>query len=494
MFPVGYGVAAEYIIDSTMKGHSRNIKTQARAAVSMMFVVIAVQVSSAQTRWEYSITRNDHVGYELACHENGTCIATIAEGVGLTSYVMRSTDRGHNWTRVHEDVARQPRRWPLRLGKVLFLSPSEILITADSGYLLRSFDAGESWIEELIAGEAISGGAGDISIGPDGSGIVSIDRQLVQPEPFPERLFATRDSGHTWSEIQGNLRETKNTAVSPVNFVRALSPGEFLVGFTETFFFDPPESQNFDSDSSLVFAHSSDGGVNWTFAEVKHDSIVTLRVPSMTFFDDRHGVLTGLRRNGRARGAILRTENAGRSWEVFDVGVGRESEFTGVLHSQFISFDSGYGNIIGQPVRTIDGGLTWTRDSIQPDPDIGFNPILRSLMFSDSVGVALSQSGAFYVFDPAISSVGVEIGSKSTTSVVWDRDQGPLEVHLAESIGELFDARWFDVSGQEVDGGSVHRGSTPNSILIDPIVLTSGFFILRISDRADHYHVRVVVR
>ncbi len=476
-----------------MKRERKSVRIWCTGAI-VIVAAMAAMPSFSQSTWQISIARNDHVAYELACHENGVCIATVAEGIFITSYIMRSTDHGHSWTRVHEDVSGERGRFPLRYGKVLFMSPTDVLITADSGCLLHSTDAGLTWTESFVAGEAVSGGAGDISIGPDGSGILSVKRQLFQTEPFPERVFVTRDSGQTWREVRGNLRESKYTAISPVSFVRTLSPGEFVVGFTGTIYFDPPGSDTVTDDSTLVFARS-DGDVDaWTFSVVKHDSIASLRVPSMSFFDNRRGVLTGLRRGGLARGAILRTEDAGRSWEVFDVGVGRESEYTGVLHSQFFSFDKGFGNIFGKPVRTSDGGRTWTYDSIEVDPDIGYNPILRTYMFNDSVGAALTESGGFYFLDPEVSSVEIHPLPETFESVVWDQSRGPLTLELDSRILGDVDVVWFDVTGRDVDSGQALRGTTPNSVRIDPTKLSSGIYHVQITSGTTVHWVRVMVQ
>ena len=122
--------------------------------------------------------------------------------------------------------------------------------------------------------------------------------------------------------------------------------------------------------------HTSDGGLTW---EIQNDSSkVWMR--DILFVDSLHGWATGAYKYTEV-GFMLRTVNGGESWEeISTLFVGGIYFFS--TTNGFACFDSIY--------RTVDGGITWQAQTIEPQRLYG----IRDIFFIDpKYGWAVGSSG-----------------------------------------------------------------------------------------------------
>ncbi len=110
---------------------------------------------------------------------------------------------------------------------------------------------------------------------------------------------------------------------------------------------------------------SDDQGATWRQAPTPTRATLT----AVAFADPRHGWAVG------HLGTILRTVDAGESWQPLAAGLDRESVLLDVL---FLSANEGFAvGAYGLCLRTTDSGATWTR--LEPQPDqLHFNQIARA--------------------------------------------------------------------------------------------------------------------
>ncbi|MBK8478962.1 MAG: hypothetical protein IPL39_22545 [Opitutaceae bacterium] len=110
---------------------------------------------------------------------------------------------------------------------------------------------------------------------------------------------------------------------------------------------------------------SDDQGGTWRQAPVPTRATLT----AVTFTDPRHGWAVG------HLGTLLRTVDAGETWQRLSANLDRESVLLDVL---FLNANEGFAvGAYGLFLRTRDGGATWTRSDPQPD-QYHFNQIVRT--------------------------------------------------------------------------------------------------------------------
>lgn len=460
-------------------------------ATLTIFTIVSPPVR-AQQIWHLSIARNNHLAADFDCWRNGTCVAALSEGWGLAGYLLYSSDFGRTWTRVYEDSVGKRGRYPLGYGTVQYLSADEVIVTADSSYILHSEDGGRTW-REKAAGEVRPGGAGPMAISNGETGVLVATRVLFQQFPERDTLLATRDRGETWYRLPNQPRENRYTANSPMTFVAAPQPGHFLVGFTETVFYDSALGKS-SADSTVIFAYSSDTGNTWTYHTFRHDSVRFIRSPSVTFLNENEAVLTGLTKVGYSRRIVMRTHDAGHTWNVIDTGESSPTQSEGITYSHFETFDKGYGSRSGRLVRTSDGGRTWEQDSVEWLPGIGYQGVKKVYLFNDSLGVAMSDVGAFWYLQPQQSSVTEERSNSTPSATIWRRNSGPLPIHVGDHSDSDVRLSIWDVRGREVmmDVGEKISGRD-GRILLDVGRFEPGFYAINVENGENHRLHRVLL-
>lgn len=422
----------------------RLVKRIPRCLVVMAIpVLLATEVLISQPLWEIAISRNDQVVFDMACSDQ-VCIATLAEGLFFTTYILRSTDFGKTWMRVYEEQPGENRSIPLRGESIEFLSRNEILIAADSSWVLRSSDAGLTWSEHEV-GSTRWGDAGRLAMADSLHGVVTARRYLFWYSPDPDRLFRTDDGGITWDTVPVQPRE--HPRLEHKEMVEIVSPAvnQYLVLYTMPF----PGDSVFDS--LLIFAYSENGGRSWSYHELKVEGVPYIWRPSLTFFDSQNAIMTGITSTGRSFGIVAVTSDGGRSWGVRKKGLDSTYRSNGISQSHFESPLKGVAAYAGGVARTTDGGLTWERDSIPPLPGIGRQTIIAVHMWDDSTGVAMTDAGAFYYLEGGVTEVRDEEKAESLlSSRVWNAHDGVGTCSVSvPSAGEVR-VRLYDVVGRLV--------------------------------------------
>ena len=237
------------------------------------------------------------------------------------------------------------------------VSPDVVWASGTRGTVLRSLDGGRSWTAETIPG-AQTLDFRSLHAMNDGLGLVA---SAGEAEKGLARIYATGDGGRHWRRVFA----TEQQGV----FFDALHFWDLQRGIALS---DPV-------DSAFVLLATDDRGGTWSripasrlprvlpgeAAFAASGSSIVLRGTSLLWIGTGGG--------GRAR--VMRSSDAGRSWQVVDVPVHAAGPAAGIFALAF--FDDSTGIAVGgdytQPrlratsvAITRDGGHTWRRAAEPP--------------------------------------------------------------------------------------------------------------------------------
>ncbi len=309
------------------------------------------------------------------------------------------------WTRLPRIVSED-------LNSIVAYSDSLIVIVGSDGVCIRTEDGGASWkIHDIPSGPTLL----DAMIKPNGS-IIAVGNAVV---------YESLDSGKTWISLIADNGQDRSWANGLLH-VRVMNDSlVYSVGVNGLF-------------------KSTNGGRAWSVVPTSAN-----KHKDMEWITDSMGYVVG------GAGMILRTRDAGASWEKVGRGVSA-SELEDVF---FINADTGIvtgGNYEGVVVVTTDGGDTWstvreqkygriwnvsysgklwwmtvgdtpgqaeaTADVVSPVWDAHVIPdgITDYHWFADGVGIACSHQGYVYTIRnhgiPDIVSVGTDYKSQPNNS------------------------------------------------------------------------------
>lgn len=209
---------------------------------------------------------------------------------------------------------------------VYFTSIDNGWIAGDNGYLASTTDGGQTWNKvPLGTTEDIN----EIYFRNDNNGYLVAGK----------KMFATRDAGRTWQEIQIYKAGDFRNAVPEFLSIRFSDKKRgFVIGSLL--------NKADDVIDSLVM-RTEDGGDTWqrvvvpTKAELFH----------LDFNGNSHGWIVG------DKGLIIATEDGGSTWKVQNSGVSRA-----LFNVDFRDDNDGYAVGGGGTIlRTEDGGKSWER-------------------------------------------------------------------------------------------------------------------------------------
>jgi photosystem II stability/assembly factor-like uncharacterized protein len=217
-------------------------------------------------------------------------------------------------------------------------------------YLMKTNDGGEHWTRVNIKG-------------------VDVDARLVRAVftrggrgwVFGEAgtIYATRDSGETWTRLQSPTRHL-------------LLGGMFL---------DDDRGWLVGAGSTII--QTSDGGDTWSKSEVPQISTEPVRFNSTSFVNNRLGWAVG------SAGNVYRTINGGRSWQVQNSGI-----TTDLLDVKFLDAVEGWAvGSEGTIIYTNDGGLHWTTERSNTD-----HPLEKLFFVDRTHGWAVGFGGTVVTF------------------------------------------------------------------------------------------------
>jgi photosystem II stability/assembly factor-like uncharacterized protein len=181
----------------------------------------------------------------------------IVMGVGSPGYILRTTNKGKNWTVVYENTDQR-----IFLDAMFFWNDRSGIIVGDPidgrFFMLRSFDGGKSWQELPFKNRPLAM-EGEACFAASGTSIAAISQQeaVFVSGGKSSRIFLRSDAIRL-PLMQG----TESTGANAIASYRINSTKKanrlVVVGgdFTR------------DKLDSAVCSISSDGGKNWTLAEV----------------------------------------------------------------------------------------------------------------------------------------------------------------------------------------------------------------------------------
>ena len=361
--------------------------------ISLFGVNVQAQSWSEQFSQAYSF-------YDLAFNSNMNGWA-----VGFYNSIVHTNDGGVNWTM-------QTSATPGQL-EAVYASPSNIntAIVGGSDLIMTTTDGGTNWTNSGVTTsrtfynikdiDMISGTEG-IAAG-NGSGQISL-------------VFATTDSGATWSELSANV--PANAMGNSMNAVLMRSASTFLLG---------------GGSGSIVRA--TNFGANMT--EITSGTLNEMDQFGMHVWAVGHN------------GTILRSTDSGQTWasvanpfgtnHLLDVQVISETEI-------YVTGKMGIG-------KTTDGGLTWTLETI-----VGWTPSLWVYCISVKDNNSAWAIASGKVFSLSASSAGLDesqlttfsISPNPTTNYLNIEVTEPSTIQLVSLNGEVLN-EWSIQNSQQVD-------------------------------------------
>lgn len=312
----------------------------------------------------------------------GICFASSNVGicVGDSSTILRTSDAGDSWIPVIPPIEGT-------FSSVYFSSPTEGWIAGSA--LLHTTDAGLSWD----------------SAGPP-CGRVHFSNPSVGHIAVGNGIKRTTDGGKTWRDapIEG-LR--KQTPIKDIDF---------------------PSADTGYAVSAWSVLRTVDSGKSWVVASsgfANNDTLASL-LEACHFFSGTEGVI-----GGWYSGLLLRTTNAAKDWEYSDASNAQLYALS--FPTSAIGYAAGWK---GRILKTTDAGITW-RDQLI---DTGRTTIYSIAFYNELHGFAIGARGKMFrtrnggtstvvsterqtvipLFDIASHSYSIEIPGEPEQCILYD--------------------------------------------------------------------------
>ncbi len=214
------------------------------------------------------------------------------------------------------------------LNRVCFADSLTGWAVGENGVILHTANGGETW---QIQNSAITGNIADVFFLNDRFGW-AIAWNITTP-PLGSILLKTVDGGDHWRA--DNFKETNV-------FMRSVSYFDSLNGWMS------------GSDGTIVY--TTDGGVQWTHAQLDTTQFTQFPVIDLTFADRKNGFAGGGFFD--LAGVIWQTADSGRNWSAKGVGPEPIQRLL-VLDSLNVIGVGGDFEFGASVVRTSNGGQTW---------------------------------------------------------------------------------------------------------------------------------------
>ncbi|MAT38335.1 MAG: hypothetical protein CL946_01890 [Ectothiorhodospiraceae bacterium] len=344
-----------------------------------------------------------------------------ALAVGEGGCILRSTDAGISWVRIDT-------RTDYGFTALSFVDELNGITVSWSGETLYTTDGGVTW----AAKSTNSQGLLDVSLLTSNIGVAS----------SYHRIFTTTDAGTTWNEKKPAITEIESVSMVNDSTIfavgrKSLSPSRYWiirstdVGETWTQVVETTsnlvavEFSQFVPELGIVVGNTGkiyrtlDGGNTWT----EQSSGSTEALTAIDYIDDTTIVVCG------SSGAVLTTSDAGDSWELQKTNTDQDLlsvAFNASRHGIVTAFD-------GFIMRSVDGGSTWSN------------------IYQDNIS---SNLQGLYFFD---KNYGLVAGDKTIahTSDGGDTWRDIIGRNIADLNGAVFtdDSSWVIVGS----GGVVLR-------------------------------------
>ena len=323
-------------------------------------------------------------------------MATSSRGTGF-----RSSDMGTTWDTVSIDASPGSTGY-IAIGKIVMIDTLKGFANGYAGKMFRTDDGGRSWdrvlpIRQLPAYYCVEFGA-------PGQGVIVGDTGTV---------LHSEDGGRSWDSIASGTTQRLNAVA-----LTATGNG-FIVGDSGVMLrtrdggrswskLNRPTSENyrsvdiFDAEHAMAVSNSrtiistSDGGDHWDVVYPQGSS--ENRLDDIVMIGPRTAIATGT-------WIVVRTIDGGGTWSRESVGA------VDLLQIEFIDslcgYATGYWNswdVTGPPIafRTTDGGGTWLLGDITNDPryDFGYLRMMNALEpLGPGKAIAIGSEGFYQTSD-----------------------------------------------------------------------------------------------
>ena len=258
------------------------------------------------------------------------------------------------------------------LNTVFFLDEKRGWVGGDEGFLSRTDDGGNSWVQQVVETKAA---INDIYFRDKEDGFLIAGNTV----------FITKDKGSRWTEVRRFQPTEFDGADVELYSVRFTSKKKgWIVGSVSR--------RNNVVDSILLYTDNA--GETWQ----RRRAPSRLELIHIEFVNEKHGWIVG------AAGTILATIDAGETWLKQNAGL-----TSTIYHVDFRNEKKGIAvGERGTILRTIDGGVTWS-----PVPPKTRSTLLNVDFVSDNNGWAVGRGGTILrTEDAGVTWVEQETGTK----------------------------------------------------------------------------------
>ncbi len=360
---------------------------------------------------------------DIACSNESNCtvvgFVNNPTGNPYSRVIERTTDGGITWTIQQSGLPDYFNAFEnARLNKVVAIDSLNVVIVGDSGIILRTINAGNTWIRQS---SGVSYKLSDVSFIDSANGTAVGGVGLI---------LATTDAGTTWRQINGLP----------------------IVYFSSCKVFTSKIQSAFKYGYGPIF-HTSDGWVTW-------DTTASLLDPlnpdykqvarNSQFLDPQKVIAYGSHKTkdnlpNLANCYIRGTTDGGRSWttsyDMFESRISYELRML-LINKSGIGLASGTGD--RGMLYTIDGGKNWISDSVN----------LES-RFTDFAAVSNSGGNNFFMIGTQLDLLGGVIKVGFHSSKVESYEQLKLGTHVypnpANNSFTIYSNSGFDVSFELYD-------------------------------------------
>lgn len=446
----------------------------------LYFVLINSSVTAKPpTGWEVVDRRpeiNPVVSYsryfDIKCADSLNCILAITYNLG-GYYFRRTTDGGKSWKNIYKDsayyISMSDRYDVADLREISYPDTNLFIAIADSGYVLRTTDKGETWQKYNLGKEKVLFKLRmlDKNYGILGIGSYPIDRTSGY-------LHETTDGGMTWLKMNYNYKDFFFQEIELIN-KETMQCFVMVLGSKEERFYSYIAKNNFSY---------------WDTVGVIPDFL-----PHMDFVDEENGWVCGGRRTdpndySTIVQKIAHTSDGGRTWEYQ-----RNKRFNGWSLNDVKFFDKNFGMVSsggGLILMTFDGGKNWKEEYLNkiPDKDPAFGYIDGLQIPSATTAYCIYDGDSIFKYTRDLT--GIEEYQENNMGLTIKISPNPAREYIdisgfSNGASSLVfgDVRIYNVLGEIVmsdcEAGKTHPliPSQKGTIRIDVSGLTSGFYLVR---------------
>lgn len=425
-----------------------------------LLIVVAIAPASAQTGiWQRAYDDGNAVLRAIDCADSLNCMVAGMASLYGEHHVLKSSDGGATWIVAHVEIADSVQRAVTWFHDIAHPSPQVALVASDSGRIYRTTDGGATW--RIDTPVATNRWIKRISMYDARHGAFVVDGT--------GRLFVTSNGGEGWAEVPISSMVPPEWVVPNRYFVdvhRTSPTNIFLLVTNET---------------KRATSVSTDGGVTWRFSEDAFPSRVGrpqfgYRFPwkiGVSFANSDDGWCfasmvpdsAGL----SSYTVMMRTTNGGLKWDVL-----LDSAFVGNGLHRILFSDTAVGIASGpyDMYRTGDGGRTWTRDSVPPEP-----PMLLPRRAAN-LGVGAAPFQWIYHFVPGTSAGADGDIHRRRRSATVAYEDGRLIVDAPPTACASIVAEVYSILGDRLSHMVVTAADAINGYVVDVSDLPSGTYLL----------------